>query len=71
MSQQETPLETATRHVAEAQERVVRQELLISKLEYEGHADLLPAAHALLEQIQDHLWHCRRHLDRERAKPLT
>ena len=69
MSRRETPLETATRHVAEAQERVVRQELLISKLEYEGHADLLPAAHALLEQMLDYLWQCRRHVDRERAKP--
>lgn len=69
MSQRETPFETASRHVAEAQERLVHQELLISKLEYEGRTDLLPAAHAQLEHMQDHLWHCRRHLDRERAKP--
>ncbi|MBV8703925.1 MAG: hypothetical protein JO118_09470 [Acetobacteraceae bacterium] len=71
MSQRETLLEMASRHVAEAQERVVHQELLISKLEYEGRTDLLPAARAQLEQVQDHLRHCRSHLDREWAKPPT
>ena len=68
MSVQETPLEMATRHVAEAEPRLARQERLISKLESDGHLRMLPSARALHGQMSDFLRVCQAHLNYETAK---
>ena len=65
----ETPLEMAHRHVAEAEQRLLRQEWRVGELELHGHSALLPTDHALLEQLYGLLLEYRRHLDYELAKP--
>jgi len=69
VSDQETPLEMTRRHVAEAERRLLRHEMLISRMEMHGQNELLANARALLEQMQDFLRECQGHLDRELAKP--
>ena len=65
MSDQETRLEMARRHVAEAELRLLRHEMIISRMEIHGQDALLPKARALLGQMQDFLRECQEHLDRE------
>ena len=68
VTDRETPLQMATRHVAEAKLRLARQERLISKLENDGHVRMLPSARALHGQMSDFLRVCRAHRDYEAAK---
>ena len=68
MGDEETPLQMARRHVAEAEQRLVRQERLVSELEIDGHLEMVPSARALLERMGQFLQMCRAHLDYETAK---
>ena len=69
MAEQETRLEMARRHVAEAELRLLRHEMLVSRMEVHGQDNLLPGARVLLQEMQDFLRECQAHLDRELAKP--
>ena len=68
MSGQETRLEMVRRHVAEAELRLLRHEMLISRMEIHGQDNLLLGARVLLKAMQDFLRECQEHLDRELAK---
>ena len=68
-----TPLETIARHVYEGQERITKQRVLIAELERDHHPGLLPAAKALLAQMEaaqallnEHLQRARHQADRSR-----
>jgi hypothetical protein len=43
----------ARRHVAEGEERVARQEILIAELDHDGHAELAVKARALFTIFQN------------------
>ena len=58
----------AWRHVAEAKQRLARQEWLVGELELGEATDLLSEARALLERMRDFLRTCQAHLDYEAAK---
>ena len=64
MSSPETTLQMAQRHVAEGQERISRQEALITKLTLDGHDRMLPDANALLDQLREVLAMSEAHLAR-------
>ena len=69
VSASETPLEMARRHVAEGEERIARQELLISNLDRHGQTAMALRARDLLNQMRDFQRKAREHLDYEVAKP--
>jgi hypothetical protein len=62
MTAGETELEMATRHVAEQEERIVRQETLIERLRKVGAS--LAAALELLDEMRDLLETMRGHVAR-------
>ena len=68
MNGPETRLEMTRRHVAEAELRLLRHEMLVSRMEIHEQHGLLPGARVLLGQMQDFLRECQDHLDRELAK---
>ena len=59
----------ARRHVAEGEERVARQEILIAELDHDGHAELAVKARALFTVSQTSLQLLRNDLSRTRASP--
>ena len=69
MDSPESALEQAKRHVREGEERIAKQEGLIARLERDGHAALLPAARALLAQMQAAQALSCEHLKTEEANP--
>ena len=54
----------ARRHVAEGEERVARQEILIAELDHDGHAELAVKARALFTMFQTSLQLLRNDLSR-------
>jgi hypothetical protein len=54
----------ARRHVAEGEERVARQEILIAELDRDGHAELAVKARALLTTFKTSLRLMRADLSR-------
>jgi hypothetical protein len=58
----EDRLSMAQRHVAEGEDRIARQEVLIAKLDRHGHAELTVEARALLTTLQTSLRLVREHL---------
>lgn len=64
MSDSETTLQMAQRHLAESLERISRQETLIAKLTLDGHDRMLPDANALLDQMREFLALTEAHLTR-------
>ena len=71
MNSPETPLEQTQRHVTEGEERIVRQEALIERLEHgEGEREMLPAAQEFLAQMHGFQVQGEEHLAREKAKEI-
>jgi hypothetical protein len=66
MSQPESVLVEAERHVREAEERVARQATFIEKLERDGHARASEEARKLLASFEQTLDVQRQHLAVER-----
>jgi hypothetical protein len=54
----------ARRHVAEGEERVARQEILIAELDHDGHAELAVKAKSLFTMFQTSLQLLRNDLSR-------
>jgi hypothetical protein len=54
----------ALRHVAEGEERVAREEILIAELDHDGHAELAVKARALFTTFQTSLQLLRNDLSR-------
>ncbi len=68
MESVEDPQEQAQRHVTEGLQRIATQEALIQELERDGHDEMLPAARALLAEMQKLQRLGSEHLQRERAE---
>ena len=66
----ESILALATRHVAEGEERVMRQQLLVEKLERQGFEALASDAKSLLDTMHETLALMREHLRTERGKGM-
>jgi hypothetical protein len=59
----------ARRHVAEGEERVARQELLIAELDRDGHAKLAVTARVVLATLETSLGLAREDLSLIEGKP--
>ena len=67
MTEAETPLQMAARHVAEQEARVREQEELIARLRREGHPT--DQAEGMLVEMRNLLDDMRDHLERLQQKP--
>ena len=64
----ETPLEQCQRHVSQGEERIARQESLITHLENAGHERVLLKARIILTALKASQHLGKEHLAREIAK---
>jgi hypothetical protein len=72
MSEGETNLEKARRHVAEAEQRIARQQVLIDGLVRDRHTGrIIDRAHQTLHLMQENMRVLRQHLELELERSLT
>ena len=67
MSSTESPLEMAARHVAEAEQRIARQQTMLETLKRDGHSGrIIAEAQTILATLNQSLRLAKQHLELER-----